>query len=52
MAMMASKAEVEAAVAGADVDGGEAVTRSVTDVEVRRSVADGVDVLAEVLDWI
>lgn len=53
MATMASKADVEAS-NGAEADpvAVEGNVRSVTEVDVRRSVAEGVVVLAEVEDWI
>lgn len=52
MAMMASKGDVlDAFDEGVGVQD-EADARSVTEVEVRRSVAEGVDGPAEVDDWI
>lgn len=50
--MMASKGEVlDASAEGVGAED-EANVRSVAEVEVRRSVAEGVDVLADVDDWI
>lgn len=53
MAMMASNGELDAFGAEYEpAEGGVVVVISVTEVEVSRSVAEGVEVLAEVDDWI
>ena len=52
MAMMASNAELDGPSAADGCDEEGVTVRSVKDVEVRRSVADGVAVVVDVDDWI